>query len=56
MNCTHYYNGEVVRTHTIIPTDTKTRLNYNKDDVIQILRSDFKKDASDDEVVAFMRE
>ncbi|MDR0899445.1 MAG: IS21 family transposase [Lactobacillaceae bacterium] len=51
-----YYNGEVVRTHTIIPTDNQTRLSYNEDDVVQILRSDLKKDASDDEVTAFMRE
>lgn len=51
-----YYNGETIRTHTIIEQESKNKFSYNTHDTVEILRSDLKANASDDEVMMFMRE
>lgn len=51
-----YYNGETIRTHTIIEQESKNKFSYNTHGTVEILRSDLKANASDDEVMMFMRE
>lgn len=37
-----YYNGETIRTHTIIEQESKNKFSYNTHDTVEILRSDLK--------------
>lgn len=51
-----YYNGQLISTHLLLTNDSPVPFSYHTEDVVDILHSDLKTQASDDKIMSFMHD